>query len=196
MLHKRIRLTSPTLTSSAKEMKDILPNIPGIFIKPFSCSNNLCLTHHVACQVSTSILLLANFQANLFVHAFVRRSAQSNCLDTINRVILKRKRRLLFEVTADRLVKHGKEVDISNRTEINLNLKNFLSMKVFKTKKTAFSETFLSLHFTTLKKITRARGILKKYIAKSACPHDVKNVLPKFRVNTNNPELNQCYFTT
>ncbi|XP_029636479.1 inter-alpha-trypsin inhibitor heavy chain H4-like [Octopus sinensis] len=196
MLHKRIRPTSPPLTSSGKEMKDTLPNIPGIFIKPFSCSNNLCLRHHVSCQVSTRILLLANFQANLFVHAFVKRSAQSNCLDTINRVILKRKRRLLFEVTADRLVKNGKEVDISNRTEINLNLKNFLSLKVFKTKKAASSETFLSLHFTTLKKITRARGILKKYIAKSACPHDVKNVLPKFKVNTNNPELKQCYFTT
>ncbi|GAB1598743.1 inter-alpha-trypsin inhibitor heavy chain H4-like [Argonauta hians] len=188
------RPTRPTYTTTPT--RHALPNIPGIFLQPFSCNHSLCLAHHVSCSASTRILLLANFQANLFIHAMVKQTSQNNCLNTINRVILKKKRRLLFEITADRIIKKGKEIDMSNRTEYNLNVKNILSLKVIKTMRPGFPEPFLSLHFTALKKVTRVRGIFKKYLAKSSCPHPTKDTVHKIKGITSNFGIRQCYLTS
>ncbi|XP_036358751.1 uncharacterized protein LOC115211872 [Octopus sinensis] len=134
---------------------------PGVLIKPLNCSTDLCFTDSIQCRNQTEIFLLSDGQAGVSVYGHVKKTSDTNCLETLNRIDF----RMPAGVTSIHAQPQN-QTDISRPSVYKLSPRFSITVSQYQS---VNAETFFSLHFNILGKIVQAGGILSDYTTEFQC---------------------------
>lgn len=164
-----------TATTPSTNTTKVINFIPGIILEPYGCNETVCLRSHKSCLSHSKVILLADSHAYIFIYGILDRTSSSNCMNTLKRLVIKKKRKVLAQITPEMMEKNQKKVIIANKTEIILTVKKYLKLKVYI--KTIDNEKALSAHFTVLQPLPKPKGILGMYMSNVTCQKTGSNNL-------------------
>ena len=82
-------------------------------------------------------------------------------MEALTRLVIKKKRKVLAQITPDMMTKNQKTFDLTNKSEVVLTVKKHLRLKVYF--KTVDNQKAFTVHFTILQPLPHPKGILGKY---------------------------------
>ncbi|XP_036358745.1 inter-alpha-trypsin inhibitor heavy chain H4-like [Octopus sinensis] len=158
-----------TVSTTAREFPLFIFHSPGILIKPLNCLTDLCFTDSIQCRNQTEIFLLADEEAGVNVYGHVKKTSDTNCLETLNRIDFSTP-----DFVASIQAHPQGQTDIPRPSEYQFSPRFSITVSQYQS---ANAETFLSVHFNILGKFVRAGGILSDYVTEFQCIEKPPNLM-------------------